>query len=52
MARIKPPEAIPGMSKKLARKKFNEQCDLKMDLCRQLRKCERDIMKYYLTMTK
>lgn len=48
----KQPTALTRMSKETAELKFAEKCWLKRDLQRQLKKCERDLMKYYLTMNK
>lgn len=48
----KPIKPLPGMSKQLAKRRFAEKCALKKELRKQLKKCENDLMKYYLTMTK
>lgn len=48
----KPPTALTGMSKEHAATLFSEKTALKKHLIKQLKKCERDITKYYLTMTK
>lgn len=45
-------EPLKRMTKETAERKFAEKCYQKRDLQRQLKKCERDITKYYLTMTK
>jgi|GEM_PF-5243658 hypothetical protein len=50
--RTKPPTALTRMTKETAERKFSEKVYLAEDLKRQLKKCERDITKYYLTMTK
>lgn len=43
---------LKGMSKQTAEKRFTEKCGLKRQLLKKLKKCERDLMKYYLTMNK
>lgn len=48
----KQPTALISMSKEVAERRFAEKCALKRNLQKQLRKCERDLTKYYLTMTK
>lgn len=48
----KQPTALVGMSKETAERKFIEKILLKKRLHKQLKKCERDLTKYYLTMTK
>lgn len=48
----KQPTALNGMSKETAYRKFVEKCALKKELRKQMKKCEDDLMKYYLTMTK
>lgn len=48
----KPPVALTGMSKETAERKFYEKMALAIKLKKELKKCERDITKYYLTMTK
>lgn len=50
--RAKRPEALKRMSKETAERKFAEKVNLAVSLKKQLKKCERDITKYYLTMTK
>jgi len=48
----KPIKGLRGMSKPTAERKFAEKYALKKKLQAQLKKCEDDLMKYYLTMTK
>lgn len=40
------------MTKETAERKFVEKCNLELELKKQLRKCDRDMMKYFLNMTK
>lgn len=48
----KPPTPLTRMTKETAEQKFAEKCSEKRDLQRKLKKVERDLTKYYLTMTK
>ena len=48
----KPPTALIGMTKETAERKFIEKIILKKQLHKQLKKCERDLTKYWLTMNK
>lgn len=55
LPKVKPEKDIKpllGMSEATARKRFSEKCSLKKQLCKQLAKCENDLMKYYLTYTR
>lgn len=45
-------EPLKEMTKEIAERKFAEKCYEKRDLQKQLKKVERDLTKYYLTMTK
>lgn len=48
----KPQTPLKRMRKTTAERKFAEKCNLKRQLQKQLKKCDQDSMKYYLTMTK
>lgn len=48
----KPPEALKSMTKETAYRKFCETIQLKKDLQKQLKKLDRDSMKYFLTYTR
>lgn len=48
----KQPTALTRMTKETAERKFAEKCCEKRYLQKKLKKVERDLTKYYLTMTK